>query len=136
VLERAQSIGVPVTVDATDGELSAAYRSAKFIVQVPVRSRDPKLAPPELLGLTLLEGMASGCVPICPSTGPAAEFVRDGVEGFCYAAEDMNDLRHTLAKAVTSERLDHLATAARAESRRWTWEEAGRNVLRALGPWP
>ena len=137
VLSNAEAAGVPVMIDAPDDDLADAYRRARFIVQVPIRGSDTRLAPPELLGLTLLEGMASGCVPICPSTGPGTEFVRDGSTGFTYQAESVEDLRRTLTRALNAPAdLETLAANAVEESRRWTWDAAADNVLAALGMEP
>lgn len=133
VLAEAAAGQVPVIVGATDTELLQTYQSARFIVQVPIRASDPAAAPPELLGLTLLEGMACGCIPICPSTGPGAEFVRDGSNGFTYEAESVADLARALRRAQLGEfDLEATSQGAIAESANWTWEAASEKLIAAL----
>ena len=42
---------------------------------------------PEMLehfGITIVEAMASGCIPIVINKGGPAEIVRDGIDGFCF----------------------------------------------------
>lgn len=133
VLADAAAAQVQVTIGASDEELVRAYQTSRFIVQVPLRSSDATAPPPELLGLTLLEGMACGCVPICPSTGPAAEFVHDRVNGFTYEAESVDDLARVLRHAQAGD-FDRraLSATALAASADWTWEGAADRLIEAL----
>lgn len=132
VFAAAAAAGIEVSVDLGDEDLRAAYRSARFVVQVPIWGGGA--APPELLGMSLLEGMASGCVPICPRVGPGAEFVRDRHTGYTYQAESVEDLRRVLTVAMRdSASVDALSAAARRESERWTWRAAAEATLGALG---
>ena len=135
VLSRAAELGVEVAVDRPDAEIVRAYQGAKFTVQVPVRPSDPRAAPPELLGLTVLEAMACASVPVTADAGPGTEFVRDGETGLTYGAESVASLAEALRRAIEldpSERR-RLAAAARAESERWSWEAAARAILVSFG---
>jgi alpha-maltose-1-phosphate synthase len=131
VRERARLLGVDVRFDCPDSELLRIYQRARYTVQVSIPQPGRRAAPPELLGLSLLEGMACGSVPICPSTGPATEFVRDGT-GLTYGAGSEGDLKRVLAEAMQGEhRRAVIASNALAESSRWTWAAAARNLLMA-----
>lgn len=133
VRERAEAVGAVIEFDVSDVELVAAYRDARFTVQVPIDFRRfDGAAPPELLGLTMLEAMACGSVPICPGTGASAEFVSDGCTGFTYAAGDADALANALRSALTTEHHGRLRRAALTEAKRWTWPEAARGLVDAL----
>ena len=56
-----------------------------------------ELITPELLGQTLLEGMACGLPAICTDVGPMPEVVSDGVTGFVVPPNDAVALREKLA---------------------------------------
>jgi glycosyltransferase involved in cell wall biosynthesis len=131
VLALAGERGARVDLDLSDAELVEAYRRARFTVQVPIaRPGDA----PELLGLTMLEAMACGSVPISPTGGPSAEFARDGETGVEYRAGDVDDLRRAMAAALADdEGRRRLADAALEESRRWTWRAAAQTLIDTAG---
>jgi glycosyltransferase involved in cell wall biosynthesis len=132
----AQARGVTVRFDVGDDDLAAAYRSARHTVQVPIDFRRyDGAAPPELLGLTMLEAMASGSVPICPGTGASAEFVTDGRNGLTYEAGSADALAAVLRRALV-DRDGHAALrqGALAEAHDWTWAAAARALIAALPP--
>ncbi len=135
VVAAARARGVEVRFDVSDAELAAAYRDARHTVQVPIDFRRyEKAAPPELLGLTMLEAMASGSVPICPGTGASAEFVTDGVTGRTYEAGSEAALANVLRQAMAEDdAYPALRAAALRESERWTWAAAARALVGALG---
>ncbi|MGP0073331.1 MAG: glycosyltransferase family 4 protein [Bryobacteraceae bacterium] len=84
--------GKPVVFrhDCGDDELLEAYRSAMCVVLPSVyRSMygvEGKV--PELLGQTLLEGMACGTPAICTNVASMPEVVEDGVTGFVVPPND------------------------------------------------
>ena len=67
-----------------DQELVAAYQNALCVV-LPSVYKDmygAETRVPELLGQTLLEGMACGIPAICTDVASMPEIVQDGVNGF------------------------------------------------------
>lgn len=135
VADKAAERGVKIEFDVPDEELVAAYQDARYTVQVPIDFRRyAGAAPPELLGLTMLEAMACGSVPICPATGASAEFVNGGRTGLTYEAGSVESLGATLRGALR-DRDGHvrLRDGALSESGRWTWTAAARSLLGALG---
>jgi len=84
--------------DSTDDQLIEAYRSALCIVLPSVYQTlygDHTLIP-ELLGQTLLEGMACGTPAICTNVASMPEIVEDGVSGFVVPPNDPAALRDKL----------------------------------------
>ncbi len=134
VRDAAAARRVSIRHDVSDAELVAAYQDARYTVQVPVDVRRyAGAAPPELLGLTMLEAMACGSVPICPSTGASAEFVRDGETGVTYEAGDVIALRAALGRAHAGGPSAELRGGVLAEATRWTWTAAAEELVGALG---
>ncbi|HWR13920.1 MAG TPA: glycosyltransferase family 4 protein [Terriglobales bacterium] len=70
--------------DCTDYDITQAYRSALCIVLPSVYRNlyGEETKVPELLGQTLLEGMACGTPAICTDVASMPEVVEDGVSGF------------------------------------------------------
>jgi glycosyltransferase involved in cell wall biosynthesis len=76
--------------DCDDGELVRAYRRAPCVV-LPSVYRDlygQETRVPELLGQTLLEGMACGAPAVCTDVASMPEVVEDGVTGFVVPPND------------------------------------------------
>lgn len=134
VLDRAAAVGATVEFDLGDAELVTAYRDARHTVQVPIDFRRfDGAAPPELLGLTMLEAMACGSVPICPGTGASAEFVEHDRTGLTYTAGDARALQVALRSAVAApQHHARLRQAALTEAEGWTWPAAARQLVAAL----
>jgi len=85
--------------DADDAALARFYRRARIVV-LPSLYRDrygAKTRVPELLGQTLLEGMASGAATVCTDVASLPEIVVDGVTGRVVPPNDVGRLRDTLA---------------------------------------
>jgi glycosyltransferase involved in cell wall biosynthesis len=84
--------------DCTDDALVDAYRSAMCVVLPSVYKtmygHESKV--PELLGQTLIEGMACGAPAICTDVASMPEVVEDGVTGFVVPPNDPDALRRKL----------------------------------------
>jgi glycosyltransferase involved in cell wall biosynthesis len=76
--------------DCDDDDIIAAYRRALCVVLPSVHTTvfGEYYAIPELLGQTLLEGMACGTPAICTAVGGMPEVVADGVTGFVVPPND------------------------------------------------
>lgn len=84
--------------DCDDAGLIQAYRKALCVV-LPSTYRDMyggKTNVPELLGQTLLEGMACGAPAICTEVASLPEIVEDGVTGFVVPPNDSRALGEKL----------------------------------------
>jgi len=102
--------------DADDAELVHAYRRARCVVLPSVYRTDEGLESkvPELLGQTLLEGMACGRPAICTRVASMPEIVEDGVTGFVVPPNDPVALRERLVWLVNNpSAADQMGMAAR-----------------------
>ncbi len=84
--------------DLDDTALVEAYRKALCVVLPSVYKNiyGAETKVPELLGQTLLEGMACGTPAICTNVASMPEVVEDGVTGFVVPPNDPIALRHKL----------------------------------------
>jgi len=84
--------------DCDDADLIEAYRGALCVVLPSVyRTMYGDQSPvPELLGQTLLEGMACGAPAICTRVASMPEIVDDGVTGFIVPPNDPAALREKI----------------------------------------
>jgi glycosyltransferase involved in cell wall biosynthesis len=82
----------------TDEDLVQAYRTALCVVLPSVHKNryGGETKVPELLGQTLLEGMACGTPVICTDVASMPEIVEDGVTGFIVPANNSQVLRERL----------------------------------------
>ena len=97
--EAAAGKDVEFRIGCGDDELVAAYQQALCVVLPSVyrtrRGHESKV--PELLGQTLLEGMACGIPAICTDVASMPEIVEHGVTGFVVPPNDPLALREKLA---------------------------------------
>src|SRR5262249_799524 len=118
-----------------DAGLVQAYRRALCVVlpSVYVTVFGERYRVPELLGQTLLEGMACGRPAICTAVGGMPEVVEDGVPGFVVPPNDPVALRDRIdwlsrhpAEAVAMGR-----EARRRVVERFSWPQVVERCLAA-----
>lgn len=121
--------------DCTDAEIIAAYRRAGCVVLPSVYRTcyHEETRVPELLGQTLLEGMACGAPAVCTDVASMPEIVTPGVTGFVVPPNNPTALGEKLAWLR-----DHPAEAARMGqaarqdvTARFTWDAVVRRCLDA-----
>jgi glycosyltransferase involved in cell wall biosynthesis len=128
-----------------DAQLVEMYRRARSVV-LPSLYRDRygnETKVPELMGQTLLEGMACGIPAICTDVASMPEAVVDGVTGFVVPPDDLAAMRTALVTLCTDHgRAETMGAAARArmlEHFQWSGVvarclEAYRNTRLGLNP--
>ena len=121
--------------DSDDAALSSAYQRARVTVLASVHrdvyGRSVRI--PELLGLTLLESMATGTPVICSDAGALPEIVEDGVTGFVVPWGDAGALRARLRQLCDNPSLAaQMGAAGRARVlERYTWDKIADRCLAA-----
>jgi glycosyltransferase involved in cell wall biosynthesis len=128
--------------ECDDTEIVRACRRAACIA-LPSVYRDcygNETRVPELLGQTLLEGMACGTPAICTDVAAMPEVVQDGVTGFVVPANDPSALRAKLAflRDHPGAVAELGAAARRRVLERFTWARVVDRCLEAYrgGEWP
>ena len=121
--------------DWDDRRVRDAYRSALCVV-LPSVYRDrygQETEVPELLGQTLLEGMACGTPAICTDVGGMPEVVRDDVTGFVVPPGEPGPLKARIeALARDPARAERMGSAAHEHVRTtFTWAEVAQRCLAA-----
>jgi glycosyltransferase involved in cell wall biosynthesis len=110
---------------------------------VPKNALGPRYAEADLLafptlgdgfGLVIQEAMCSGTPVVTTPCGGGPECISDGVDGWIVPARDVDALVERL-RACAADRNGTYAVgqAARARAERWTWDDAGASLVRALG---
>ncbi len=133
----ALAAGKPVTIvrDLDDAGVVAAYRRAVCVVLPSVYRTmyGTETNVPELLGQTLLEGMACGTPAIATNVASLPEVVADGVSGFLVPPNDPAALRQKLEwLRDRPDEVQRLGRAALERVRaRFTWPAVVRRCLRA-----
>jgi glycosyltransferase involved in cell wall biosynthesis len=123
--------------DFADGDLVKAYRSALCIVLPSVYRtiHGDETRVPELLGQTLLEGMAGGVPAICTNVASMPEIVEDGRSGFVVPPNDPKSLREKLV--WLRDHPDEAATMGNAARERvlekFTWPPVVKRCLEIYG---
>lgn len=121
--------------EVPDHELPVLYRRAQVVVlpSVQLTCYGRRVAISELLGLSVLEAMASGTPVVCSRLGGLPEVVLDGATGFLVTPGDVGELQDRIATLLADSRL-----AARMGSRarelvldRFTWQACAARCLAA-----
>ena len=118
-----------------DEELPALFRRAAVLALPSVHwTCYGRFVPvSELLGLVVLEAMASGTPVVCSRIGGLPEIVEHGVTGFLVESGDVDELRERLAEVLGDSRLaTRLGRNARERAlERFTWRACAERCLAA-----
>jgi glycosyltransferase involved in cell wall biosynthesis len=118
-----------------DQDLPLMYRRASVLVLPTVETTcfGKPVAVTELLGLSVLEAMASGTPVVASRTGGVPEVVRDGETGFLVPPGDVVQLHERVDLLVRNPRLAHrMGRAARAlVLDQFTWQATATRCLAA-----
>lgn len=136
---QAAALGGRVTfVEAVpDAALPELYRQARVFVlpSVDQNCYGRRVAVSELLGLSVLEAMASATPVVCSRLGGVPEIVADGETGYLVEPGDVAGLRNRLEELLGDPaRARRMGAAARdAVVDRFTWEACAERCLAAYG---
>lgn len=127
--------GYPIRVEAElpFDELVQRYRQAAVYWHAAGFGEDEERAPikAEHFGITTVEAMAAGCVPVVVARGGQPELVTHGVDGFLW--QTLDELcAHTLRLLRDEELRRTMATAARQSARRFDQPHFAVNLAATL----
>jgi glycosyltransferase involved in cell wall biosynthesis len=119
--------------DCDDAALVRAYREALCVVLPSVYRNmyGEETKVPELLGQTLLEGMACGAPAVCTRVASMPEVVEDGVTGFVVAPNDPAGLGEKLVwlREHPREAARMGEAARRSVQEKFTWPQVVRRCM-------
>ena len=126
-VERAAE-GLPVTIhrDASGEELRTLYAAASIFWSITGIGEDPRRHPArfEHFGITTVEAMSAGAVPVVLRAGGQVEIVRDGVDG--HHIQSLGELTSTTASLIANpEGRAELSTRAAARARSFDMDAFG-----------
>ncbi len=122
---------------AADEQLPALYRSAEVLALPSVErtcyGRAVRVS--ELLGLVVIEAMASGTPVVASRVGGLPEVIDDGETGFLVPPGDVRALRERLEQILRDPGLGRRigANARQAVLERFTWVKVAQRCLVAYG---
>jgi glycosyltransferase involved in cell wall biosynthesis len=120
--------GLPVVfhVDATGAELDQLYRSSTIYWHATGLGEDVEADPvrAEHFGITTVEAMSAGAVPVVMAAGGQPDIVTDGIDGLVFSDEDQL-VRATASLVADPGRLAAMGAAAAVTARRYGLEEFG-----------
>jgi glycosyltransferase involved in cell wall biosynthesis len=126
----AEGLPVVLHVDASGEEVDTLYTRASIYWHATGvgedLANDPERA--EHFGITTVEAMSAGAVPVVFRGGGQVDIVRDGVDGLTFV--DLDQLVALTRELVEDEaRRDRLAASARARAERYGLEAFGERLL-------
>jgi glycosyltransferase involved in cell wall biosynthesis len=115
LLER--SVGLPVSfhVNCSAKKLQELYMESRIYWHATGFGHDPQSEPhlTEHFGITVVEAMSAGCIPIVFAAGGPAEIVENGVTGFHFnTVDELCACTKMILTDSTSETLEMIANAA------------------------
>ncbi|MDB6070143.1 MAG: glycosyl transferase group 1, partial [Verrucomicrobiales bacterium] len=118
-------------------ELRKAYQSATFFWHAAGYGHDEKKNPAdaEHFGMTTVEAMAAGCIPLVINKGGQPEIVEHGVSGFVWDRPDQL-LDFTRALARDPGRRAAMSLAARERAASFSRAAFLEKFMNLLGPLP
>jgi glycosyltransferase involved in cell wall biosynthesis len=105
-------------------EIENCYRTSKIFWHAKGYSCDENTKPAELehFGITTVEAMSAGCVPVVINKGGQREIIGDGVNGFLWdTPEEL--IEKTIAVLQSPEKYQSISKAARESVVRYSFEE-------------
>ncbi len=123
VRRAARGLPVEFHVDASGAELDALYRRAAIYWHATGLGEDIEADPvrAEHFGITTVEAMSAGAVPVVMAAGGQVDIVRVGVDGCVFA--DLDGLVRATVDLVTDDDLRHdLASAAVERAQQFGFE--------------
>lgn len=113
VLAAAAGLPVVVHVDATGAELDELYARASIYWHATGLGEDLDADPvrAEHFGITTVEAMSAGAVPVVMASGGQVDIVRDGIDGLVFH-DEAGLVAHTAALMADAERRARLSASA------------------------
>jgi glycosyltransferase involved in cell wall biosynthesis len=134
VRRAARDLPVVLHVDASGAEVDALYRRASLYWHATGLGEDLDADPvrAEHFGITTVEAMSAGAVPVVIAAGGQPEIVTDGVDGVLFRSADELVTAST-ALIADPGRMAAMAAAAVASSQRFGLERFGERLEAILG---
>jgi glycosyltransferase involved in cell wall biosynthesis len=138
IQEKASGLPVRFHLNATFEELRNLYRRAAIYWHATGIGAEQHPASQEHFGITTVEAMSAGAVPVVINSGGQRETVTDGVDGLCWNDVDglMRKTQSLIHDSALSERLSQVAIESSKKFRREALvERMGESITRVLaGP--
>lgn len=131
--EHSKNDSVEILENPPFSKIQNLYGRATFFWSAAGYGVDERIDPQKLehFGMTVVEAMAAGCVPIVFNGGGHRETVQDGVNGFLW--DTPVDMITCTKKLIQNKALlTSMSLAAKAASQKYSYEEFKQNFLKIL----
>jgi glycosyltransferase involved in cell wall biosynthesis len=129
LINQARGYPVRIVVNPTGKELNAAYAKSKIFIQAKGLGVDEKRYPAllEHFGMTPVEAMAYGCVPVLPNKGGYKESVQNGISGFLF--DTKQEAAEKLKLLMQNEKLlEKMGRNARQRAKKFSTERMQKQI--------
>lgn len=114
-----------IEIIVNEFDLSASFRRSLVVINLSQRSGWI-----ETFGLTLIEGMTFGAVPVAPNIGGPAEFIVDDVNGFLVDEADTGSIAERIRRLAASESIwAHMSEACRTTALSYSKDIFGSRIV-------
>jgi len=127
--------GTQLIANIERDQLRSLYERARIFWHAAGYGEDESTRPifVEHFGISTVEAMAAGCVPVVINKGGQREIVQHGVNGFLW--DTLEELKEYTAMLMNDEKLRaRMAEAAKESARLYSREIFVENFLRLIGP--
>jgi glycosyltransferase involved in cell wall biosynthesis len=135
VCDRADGLPIELLVSAGRPQLKSLFETAKVFWHAKGYGEDDGADPActEHFGISTVEAMAAGCVPVVINKGGQPEIVQHGVNGFVW--DTLDELKeYTLLLARDEGLRERMSVAARERARNFSREAYVRGFLKLAAP--
>jgi glycosyltransferase involved in cell wall biosynthesis len=135
LIEEAHGYPIELIANASSAELKQNLETAKIFWHAAGFGQDAERHPERMehFGITTVEAMAAGCVPIVINQGGQREIVQHGINGFLWdTVEQLQEF--TLQLTYNDDLLQTMSQAARARAAHFSQEAFAERCLKLFRP--
>lgn len=128
-----EGFNIKFKTDLSNKDFNETYSKSKFFIQAKGLDIDSEKYPGllEHFGMTLVEAMSYGCIPLAPNIGGYSETIENGYSGFHF--KDKENAIEILSQLIKDEkRTKKISSNARKEAKKYSLERMKKEIDEAI----